>query len=351
MRSAAILALGLGVGLGVAATARAEPDVTTPAAAGDGGTLAQSLFDRAREHMDAGEFELACPLLAESQRLDPGGGTLLNLAVCYEKAKRLASAYVTYNEALSQAIRDGRDDRKQIATDALAEIAPRLSKIAVEVPAGARQAGLVVRLDGQEIPPAAWGTGTPVDGGAHRVEAIAPGHFDFVETLELAPEADRRTVTVSALVPRPTYGAGGLAAIVPAQPPAQGGPTCPAGATLREGMCIRPGEYRALIGTSLALGGVAVAIGIGTGIAAVAMSSSLDEKCTADGLCPPEEESDVSTYDGVSTTSTIAFMTGGALIGLGALLWITHPAEETLPLGATIAPRADGAVLGLAGRF
>ncbi|HEY8925253.1 MAG TPA: hypothetical protein VIU64_12785, partial [Polyangia bacterium] len=40
--------------------------------------IAESLYDRARRQMDEGQVTAACESFAESQRLDPGTGTLLN---------------------------------------------------------------------------------------------------------------------------------------------------------------------------------------------------------------------------------------------------------------------------------
>ena len=77
--------------------------------------LARSLFDEARILMDAKRNAEACPKLAESDRLDPGGGTLLNLGVCHENEGKLARAWVELNEALSRAVRDGRKGREDLA--------------------------------------------------------------------------------------------------------------------------------------------------------------------------------------------------------------------------------------------
>ncbi|MDF2698209.1 MAG: hypothetical protein K0S65_6592, partial [Labilithrix sp.] len=95
--------------------------------------LAQSLFDEARQLMDRGKYAEACPKLAESQRLDPGGGTLLNLAICHEKEGRFGTAYLEMKAASSQAGKDGRKDREKIANERLTALGPRVPRLAVHV--------------------------------------------------------------------------------------------------------------------------------------------------------------------------------------------------------------------------
>ncbi|MFO0679453.1 MAG: hypothetical protein U0169_23200 [Polyangiaceae bacterium] len=152
----------------VVASASAFPRVAhavTPTEA----TLAQSLFDEGRALMDSGDVARACPKLEESQRLDPGGGTLLNLAVCHEKAGRLATAWLEYAEALSLAKRDRRDDRIPFAEERVRELRARVPRIVVTFRSPASDH--VVKVDGAPVPDAALEGGVPVDPGSHRVEA------------------------------------------------------------------------------------------------------------------------------------------------------------------------------------
>src|SRR5512145_2755140 len=64
--------------------------------AGSDRVTARSLFDEARALVAAGKVADACPKFEESQRLDPGPGTLFNLADCYERSGRTATAWLTF---------------------------------------------------------------------------------------------------------------------------------------------------------------------------------------------------------------------------------------------------------------
>src|SRR5437660_1146046 len=74
---------------------------TTTAFADD--TEGERTFRQGRALMLEGRFDEACPLLEESQRLEPHVGTLLNVAACHERQGRVGSAWVEYQKALTAA--------------------------------------------------------------------------------------------------------------------------------------------------------------------------------------------------------------------------------------------------------
>ena len=69
--------------------------VASPAFAQSGSNkaAAEALFSEGRSLASAGKCDEAIPKFQASQKLDPGIGTLLNLADCYEKVGRTASAW------------------------------------------------------------------------------------------------------------------------------------------------------------------------------------------------------------------------------------------------------------------
>ncbi len=167
-------------------------------------TLAQTLFDEGVSLMDKGRFADACPKLAESQRLDPGGGTLLNLGFCRQNEGKLASAWAAYNEALSQAIKDGRKDRESAARVHVDELDGKVAKLAIDVSDGAKRIDQIeIRIDGTQVRQAAWGVLSPIDRGTHAIVVIAPGKREFKTTVEVLQDGGAQHVSIPALVDAP----------------------------------------------------------------------------------------------------------------------------------------------------
>jgi Flp pilus assembly protein TadD len=100
--------LALLVALASARTSLAQTSATDKAAV-------RALFDEGKRLMDAGQFAQACPKFADSEKLDPDVGTLLDLGVCYEKNGQTASAWATYKEAASAAANAGEAAREKYA--------------------------------------------------------------------------------------------------------------------------------------------------------------------------------------------------------------------------------------------
>ncbi len=166
--------------------------------------LAQSLFDEGVRLMEQGKYADACPKLAESQRLDPGGGTLLNLGLCREKEGKLASAWSVYNTALSLAIKDGRKDRELTARERVTALEPTLAKIVINVPEEiAKLRDLEVMLDGVRIGRAAWSLPTPIDVGNHVMTVSATDKRTWQQTVDVDHDSQVVNVTVPSLEDAP----------------------------------------------------------------------------------------------------------------------------------------------------
>jgi hypothetical protein len=134
---------------------------------------AQKLFEEGRALMKKGQPGEACPKFQESQHLDPGLGTQFNLANCLEQLGKLASAHALFTEVADAARASGQVEREQVARARADEVEPRLTKLAILVPAGSSGELKVVR-DGVPVAQAEWGSAVPVDPGIHRVRASGP---------------------------------------------------------------------------------------------------------------------------------------------------------------------------------
>jgi hypothetical protein len=161
--------------------------------------LALELFQQGRVLMNEGRLAEACPKFAESQHLDPAGGTLINLALCYEKSGKTASAWAVFEDAQARAKQDGRADRIRFCREHMALLEPTLVHLQIELTS--EPEGLSVQLDGRALDRALWGRAVPVDPGTHVVLVAAPGHEDWRQEVTAGPTTT--AVVVPALLPRP----------------------------------------------------------------------------------------------------------------------------------------------------
>jgi hypothetical protein len=332
----------------IAAAAIVAACVASPSVAhAEGSALAQSLFDRARVLMDEGKFAEACPLLVESQRLDPGGGTLLNIAVCWENAGKLATANAAFHEALGQAIKDQRSERKKIAEERIAALGPRLSTLTVDVPPVMRIPGLQVFVDGTELSTVAWGVPAAVDGGDHRIDASAPDRRTWSTTLRVASEREQARVTVPEL---PSPDPAPLSPVAPG--PQRDQRFCPPGMRVAGDTCERIAAPPTRFSTATwVTGGVGLGlVGFGAIAGAIALAKDGDAQTAPeeDGcnierdFCPSDSDlndarafaSDAETWGWISTG---AIATGAVTTLVALLLPRELDTEATRPV-AFIAP-------------
>ncbi len=306
----------------VAGVAAAQPTPEDRAAATE-------LFKQGRALMDQKQYDAACAKLAESQRLDPGGGTILNLAQCHELQGRTATAWSEYAEALGVARRDGRPDRIQFATDHIATLEPKLPRLTILVPADSDLDGLELQRDGTVIGRAAWGTAIPVDPGAHAVNARAPGHTEWTTSVTLV-EAQQVSVSVPALeaVAAPVPVVAPMPARAPAPAPVVApapAPPPPTGdhAIAEHHRVSVPGLIVATVGL------VGVGVGSYFGLHAISKRHASDDQCPG-GHCTDEGVSLNNEAKTSADISTIAFAVGAVGIGVGGYLLLSGgPADAT----------------------
>jgi hypothetical protein len=165
--------------------------------------VAEALYEEARSLMKQGKLDQACPKFQQSYDLDAGGGTLLNLAECYEKQGKFASAWSSFKEAQVQAQRDGRHERVDYAKKHIAAVEPKLSKVTIVVQNDASTPGLSVQLDGAELGSAAWNLSVPIDPGPHELTAAAPSKLTYDKHFEIAASSPSTTLTIPKLTDVP----------------------------------------------------------------------------------------------------------------------------------------------------
>src|SRR5262245_32495859 len=175
------------------------------AQSGSNKAAAEALFSEGRQLAQAGKCAEAIPKFQASQKLDPGVDTLLNLAECYEKVGKTATAWAEYREVISLARLAGSKEREELATQKAKDLEPKLSRLEIKVAGDA--AGVTITRDGEALQSAELGVAIPVDPGSHVVEASTPNKQKFSQTIEIGAKANAKVVEIPALAKGGTAGA------------------------------------------------------------------------------------------------------------------------------------------------
>lgn len=289
---------------------------------------AEALFNQGRTLMTSGKFAEACPKFEASQQLDPGLGTMLNLAECYEKTGRTASAWAEYREAIPLARAAGSKARQDLATERAQALEERLSTLTIRAISGEdADAHLEVRRDGVALQDAELGSPIPVDPGEHMIEAAAPGKQKWISKVQVGADAAKVQVEIPPLKPE-----GGAAATAGSAPAVASATTTapPSDKPASDGSAQRT--------AGLVVGGAGiVGLGLGTffGLQASSKWSDAKAKCTDYPFdCTTDGTNLRSSARSAGTVSTVAFVAGGALLATGVVLYLTaSKSKESVALG------------------
>jgi serine/threonine-protein kinase len=337
LASRALTALLLASLLCASAPARADVSAADKAAA-------EALFEHGKQLMKDARYPEACAKFQESQRIDPGIGTMLYLADCFEKNGQTASAWAEFLDAAAAAKAAAQPDREKKAKDRALALEPKLNRLSITVAVGAESAGLEVKRDGVLVSKALWGTAVPLDPGEHTIEATAPGKKPWSKKVKLDPAL---LAPVAVEIPS-------LEALPPSvEPPKPEPPKVeppkvepPKTEPPKSGPPKAPRDVGPIVSTRDTMPSVRIAggalVGVGIGSAAVGgilgavtllKKSSAGLNCRSNGVCGPDGTNDINGARSLATPTNVMLGVGGGLFLAGVIILVA-----TKPVGPDSAP-------------
>ncbi len=292
---------------------------------------AEKLYQDAYALSLEGRHARACELYEESDRLDPANGTRLELAKCYERTGRPASAWALYVTVADGDRATGKNKAREGEARARARaLEPSLPRLVVSVPEDvARLAGLRISRDGVSLGAALWGTAMPVDLGKHTVRASTPGQSPWEGEAQVSRLGETVTVTIPSLL------------------------SARAGADDSRGRGAAPVAAVALAGVGIAglvVGGVCggVAFAKWGEVEDMAAQQCRDPK----GLsgCTPAVAERGAEASRFAAASTAGFVVGGVGLAAGAAVWLAtsagkRPTAARLEILPAAGPLGAGAIV------
>lgn len=309
---------------------------------------AEALFDQGMALMAKSQFTEACKRFERSQAVDPGLGTMLYLADCYERVGRTASAWALFREAASMASAAGQQERAAAGASRAASLKPKLSYLTVSVAKANRVQGITVHRGDSLLADSLWGIALPVDPGDHILRVEAPGFVSLESTVSVAGDGAQ----VSFDAPRLVASAAPQDEAPPSVPPSLT-PSGPVESDIELNTTESteaPGSTQRVVGLIVAgAGGVSVAVGAAFGIHAIAQNRKALDSCDSE-LCSTSQGVDFTDKArSAANVSTVMWTAGVALITGGLITYWLAPDEEAPAV--TLAASPDSAMLQLGGAF
>lgn len=306
---------------------------------------AEALFTAGRADVQRGDFASACPKFAESQRLDPAVGTLINLADCEEQLGHLARAWQLWREAVERLSAD--DARRPVVVERATAIDKRVPRLTVRLARSLTPPdpalGLSIRRDDVEVPSRLADVPLPVDPGDHVISLSAVGHLPSRYPIKIAEGASETVVLElgpkdPSVTPPAATNAGDAAIATPK----------------KTGESSTPWLGYGLLGA----GAVGVGLGAVTGLVAIDKKKEQEDNCFPITVCNETGSSAARAGSTFATVSTVSFVAGGALALAGLYFVLRGRSAPATASPAPASPRVTGvsittlrAGLGLGGAF
>lgn len=300
---------------------------------------AEQLFREGRKLLSEGQLAEACDKFAESERLEPSPGALLNLARCHADAGMTGTAWSEYLAAARLARAQGRPQQAAEAELRAAELQPRLLRLRIELDAETTQ-GVAVSRNG--VPLAASDLNIPaiVDPGSHVIRATAPGYAEWSTTVLVTQPGQLRTVVVPSLTPLPTAAVHGPA-------PATQASAGPRAIDAQE---------RGIFARTWVAGGVGAAALVSSGVLALVAKSKWDRAhdsgdCDASHACNRDGQEATDQARRLGNVATGVALAGVASSVCAVLFLASDLKSRKAAVQAHVAAGPASIVLGLRGGF
>ena len=274
---------------------------------------AEKKFNEGIKQMDDGHYDVGCPMLADSYRLEPLPGALFTLAECESKWGKMATAlghyeqYLAIFKKMTPAQQGKQGSRSKVAASQIDALASEVPEISLGVPAG----DFVVKRDNVVVPPDQLGKAVRLDPGEH-VFVVETSDGRSKETKIRVAVGEKRKLELQAPDKKDDDNGGSTGTTVvstPYAPKKSGGSLVP-------------------VAISVGVVGLAgVAVGAITGVMALGDKSTADKECP-NLMCTGAGKSAVDDGRTMGIVSTVGFIAGGVCLAASVLLFAMSPKQE-----------------------